>query len=71
MSRHAQGQYVVGGDADAFWRGVVVKTLAGAKAAATRAYGHSVGQKLQIAIVRGEQYQVVAVKHGHGPWGSA
>ena len=66
--KHAEGQYVVSGGADQYWIGTNAKTLRGAKIAAIKLYQVSVGVKIEVAQVRGEQYVTCAVKQGYYKW---
>lgn len=71
MSKHQEGQFVICGGSDAHWQGTAAKTLVGAKSLASKTYQQAVGGKIEVAIVRGEQYEVVAIKHGYDKWQSA
>ena len=68
MSKHQEGQFVICGGNDACWQGTAAKTLVGAKTLASKAYQQAVGGKIEVAVVRGEQYEVVAIKHGYATW---
>ena len=71
MSNHTNGQYVICGGSDQYWEGTDATTLRGAKCIASRTYQPAVGGKIEVAIVRGEQYEVAAVKYGYDAWASA
>lgn len=68
---HAEGQYVVCGGADQYWIGTNAKTLSGAKASASKTYQATIGGKIEVAQVRGEQYVRCAVKYGYSKWQGA
>ena len=71
MSKHTNGQYVISGGSDDYWTGTDAKTLRGAKCIASRTYQQEVGGKIAVAIVRGEQYEVAAIKYGYDAWTNA
>jgi hypothetical protein len=71
MTTHTNGQYVICGGSDQYWIGTNAKTLAGAKAIASKTYHQAVGGKIEVAQVLDEQYVRVAVKYGYDKWQSA
>ena len=71
MTKHQEGQFVVGSDGHQLWIGTAAKTAQGAKSIASSYFHQSVGGKIEVAQVRGEQYQVVAIKHGYDKWRTA
>ena len=68
ISKHTEGQFVVCGGSEQFLQATNAKTLTGAKVIASKTYQQAVGGKIEVAVVRGEQYEVVAVKHGYDKW---
>ena len=70
MSKHTEGQFVICGGSDGYWQGTASKTLTGAKGIASKTYHQAVGSKIEVAVVRGEQYEVVAIKRGYDKWQS-
>ena len=66
--RHEEGDYVVCGGSDQYYIGVNAKTLHSAKVSASKIYQVSVGGKIWVSQVRGEQYVLCAVKYGFGKW---
>ena len=68
MTKHTEGQFVISGGSDDYWQGTSAKTLTGAKTLASKAYQQAVGGKIEVAVVRGDQYELIAVKHGYARW---
>lgn len=68
MSKHQEGQFLVSGGGDDLWMATNAKTLTGAKVIASKTYQQAVGGKIEVGQVRGEQVEIVAVKHGYEAW---
>ena len=67
--------YISGGSDD-FWIKTNAKTIAGAKAIASKTYQQAVGGKIEVAELVDEgldsqRYERVAVKHGYDKWQNA
>ena len=71
MTKHKEGQYVICGGSDTHWQATAAKNLRGAKSIASRTYQKTIGGQMHVAVVRGEDYEVLAVKRGYGNWQSA
>jgi hypothetical protein len=66
--RITECQFFVCGGNQQFWQATNAKTLTGAKIIASKTYQQAVGGEIKVAVVRGEQYEVVAVKYGYHKW---
>lgn len=69
-------KYYIGASGDDMWHETGAKTLAAAKAAASRMYQQSVGGKIMVGEkfgegTEGERIERVAIKYGYDKWQQA